>query len=259
MRKPAAPLSVKRHPRERLGAISSGAIHVSLGKLHFLYDWPFFPMPAPSKPQSHVRFPLTRILGSAGNVRVLRVLATDRTEHSASHLARTAGLSPQGTRLILEVLTQQKLVKVHGTGRSQLYSLNSASPLANALVGLFLSEQQRWDGVVATIRDLLAKHGGHVLSAWLYGSVACGEDTANSDVDIALLVSNQSAIEVVREELAELALAQQLRISVTALTPRDLAAVLPDDQWWVGVQQDGKVLKGVPPHVAKRQAERAHA
>lgn len=145
---------------------------------------------------------------------------------------------------------------MHGSGRSHLYSLNGASPLVHAIVELFLAEQRRWDGLVAAIRELLAKHGRHVMSAWLYGSVARGEDTAHSDVHIALLVSVQSAAEAVREELADLASAQQLRISVVALTSSDLAALLPDDHWWVSLRQDGKLLKGLAPQVAKRQAER---
>lgn len=216
-------------------------------------------MPTPSKAQSNVRFPLTSVLGTVGNVRVLRVLATDPSGHSAPHLARTAGLSPQGTRLVLATLSRQQLVTVRGSGRSHLYFLNEASPLAQAVGGLFQSEQRRWDELLATIRAMLAKHGRHLMSAWLYGSVARGEDTAQSDVDVALLVSDQSVGERVRDDLADLGAAQQLEISVVALTPGELAALPSDDRWWEGVVQDGKVLKGVAPHVAKRQADKVPA
>ena len=216
-------------------------------------------MPAPSKAQSHIRFPLTSVLGAAGNVRVLRVLATDPAGHSAPHLARTAGLSPQGTRLVLKTLSQQQLVTVRGSGRSQLYFLNEASPLAQAVSGLFQSEQQRWDTLLARIRAMLAKHGPHLMAAWVYGSVARGEDTAQSDVDVALLVSDQAAAERVRDDLADLGAAQQLEISVVALTPSELAALPPDDQGWTGVIEDGKVLKGVAPQVAKRHADKTPA
>ena len=143
--------------------------------------------------------------GAVGNVRVLRVLVTDPAGHSAPHLSRTAGLSLQGTRLVLKTLSQQHLVTARGSGRSQLYFLNAASPLAQAVSGLFQSEQQRWDTLLARIRAMLARHGPQLLAAWVYGSVARGEDTAQSDVDPALLVSDQAAAERVRDDLAGLA------------------------------------------------------
>lgn len=109
-------------------------------------------MPAPSRAQSYVRYPLTNVLGSAGNVRVLRALVTDRSPQSAPHLARLAGLSPQGARLVLDTLAQQQLVKVHGTGRAQLYALDESHPFASAIAALFQEEHQRSSACMPTWR-----------------------------------------------------------------------------------------------------------
>jgi predicted ArsR family transcriptional regulator len=68
-------------------------------------------VPAPSQTQSHLRHPLTALLGSVGHVRVLRALASDRVPQSAPQLAAAAGLTPQGTRGVLDVLARQRLVK----------------------------------------------------------------------------------------------------------------------------------------------------
>lgn len=68
-------------------------------------------VPAPSQTQSHLRHPLTALLGSVGHVRVLRTLATDRVPQSAAQLALAAGRTPQGTRGVLHVLDRQRLVK----------------------------------------------------------------------------------------------------------------------------------------------------
>ncbi len=216
-------------------------------------------MPAPSQAQSHIRQPLTAIFGSAGNVRVLRTLVGDRSLQSAPQLARLAGLSPQGVRLILDTLAQQQLVGVHGSGRAQLYALNESHPLASALVALFREEQQRWERLLSTIRETLAKHGGAVRAAWLYGSVARAEDTPRSDLDIALLVSSSKVADQVREDLMPLEDAQQLRISLTALTGRELAALPDGDRWWLGVVREARVLKGPAPEAAKRRAAKATA
>jgi len=215
-------------------------------------------MPAPSQTQSHLRHPLTALLGSVGHVRVLRALASDKAPQSAPQLAAAAGLTPQGTRGVLDALVRQRLVKAHGSGRTQLYQLNAAHPLASSLAALFRDEQSRWDGLMSSIRDVLDRHDA-VSAAWLYGSVARGQDAADSDVDIALLVRSQAAADQVREALMPLEDAQQIRISVTALTAKDLAALPEDDPWWVNVMREARALKGAAPEQARRRLAQAVA
>jgi predicted nucleotidyltransferase len=216
-------------------------------------------MPALSQTQSHLRYPLTRILGSAGSVRVLRALVADRAPRSAPQLAGVAGLTPQGVRLVLDTLARQQLVAVHGSGRAQLYALKPAHPFSGALVALFHEEQRRWDALLESIRDVLTRRGRAVSAAWLYGSVARGEDSPASDLDIAILVRSQAVADRVREDLMPLEVGQQLRISLTALTPKDLAALPEDDPWWSDVVRDGRVLKGAAPDQARRRLVKAAA
>ena len=82
------------------------------------------------------------MLGSVGHVRVLRALASDRVPQSAPQLAAAAGLTPQGTRGVLDVLARQRLVKIHGSGRTQLYELNAAHPLASPLAAPLAAHAQ---------------------------------------------------------------------------------------------------------------------
>lgn len=214
-------------------------------------------MPAPSQAQSHVRFPLTTIFSGPSNLRVLRALMTGRAPQSAPQLAQLAGLSPQGVRLVLDTLTRQQLVQVHGTGRAHLYALNESHPLAHALIALFQAEREHWEHLLAAIRDTLAKRGTAVHAAWLYGSVAREQDTPQSDLDIAIVVSSNDMADRIREDLMPLEDAQQVRISLTALTPQELARLPHDDRWWSDVVRDARVLKGVAPEAAKRQAAKA--
>lgn len=209
-------------------------------------------MPVPSQAQSHLRHPLTALIGSAGNVRVLRALATNAAPRSAPQLAATAGLTPQGARGVLTALARQRLVKVYGSGRTQLYVLNAEHPLASSLAALFQDEQRRWDGLMSSIREVLKRHGS-VCAAWLYGSVARGEDASGSDVDIALVVRSRAVADEVREALMPLEDAQQIHISLTALTTKELAALPEDDPWWANVVRDGCVLKGAAPDQTRRR------
>lgn len=201
---------------------------------------------------------MTALLGSAGHVRVLRVLASSGGPQSAPQLAAMAGLTPQGTRGVLEAMARQRLVRAHGSGRAQLYELNAGHPLAPSLAAVFRAEQQRWDGLMEAIRETLKRHAA-VTSAWLYGSVARGEDTPGSDVDIALLVRSQVVADQVREALMPLEDAHQIRISLTALTMEELAALPQDDTWWANIVHEGRVLKGAAPDQARRRLTRAAA
>ena len=190
-----------------------------------------------SQIQSHLQHPLTALLGSAGNVRVLRASVSDRAPQSAPQLAATAGLTPQGTRGVLDVLARQRLVKAHGSGRKQVYELNTEHPLAPSLAALFQDEQGRWDRLIGSIREVLERQGAAVSAAWLYGSVVRGEDWPASDVDIALVVRSQAVAGQVREALMPLEDAQQIRISLTALAGKELASLPEDDPWWAKVVQ----------------------
>jgi predicted nucleotidyltransferase len=125
--------------------------------------------------------------------------------------------------------------------------------LASSLRSLYQDEQRRWDGVLESIREVLQRQGTAVSCAWLYGSVARGEDSSASDLDVALIVRSQAIADQVREDLMPLEDAQQVRISLTALTPKEFAALPEDDPWWVNVVRDGRVLKGAAPEQARRR------
>jgi len=216
-------------------------------------------MPAPSRALSHVRYPLTTLLGSTSNVRLLRILERERLPQSATNLAGLAGLSPQGTRLVLDEFAQQHLVLVQGSGRALLYALNMSHPFAKPLEALFQHERQRWEILMTGIREALDRHGTAVRAAWLYGSVARGEDTPGSDLDIALLVSNHDVADEVREDLMPLEDQQQVSISLTALSAEEIAALPDGDRWWSDLVRDARILKGSAPQAAKRRASTATA
>lgn len=201
-----------------------------------------------STAQSYLRFPLTRLLGNGGNIRVLRAMMSYGAPLSVVQLARDTGLTRQGVRLVLEGLEAQGLVTALGLPRSQLFSVVSDHPFAAALTTMFEQERNRWDVLNQSLRDALQKNPG-VRSAWLYGSVARGEDAPHSDIDIAIVM--QDNVDGVAEEVREalLALEDRLRVhfSVVVLTPADVARLQPNDHWWGDLTKGAKLLKGVGP------------
>lgn len=211
-----------------------------------------------STPQSHLRFPLTRLFASAGHVRVLRALMAYGAPLSVAQLAADSGLTTRGTRFVLESLVSQGMVSVLGQARSQLYCVAPRHPLADAVKTLFEQERGWWEGVQEALRQALASRR-EVRSAWLYGSVARGEDGPRSDVDIALVVS-QDDVEVshqVRDAVQALGDTLSLHFSAVVFTPAELAAIRKDDPWWADVVRDAKVLKGLSPAGERDRCMRA--
>ena len=198
--------------------------------------------------QSHLRYPLTRLFGSPGNVRVLRVLS-DGVASSATQIASGAGLTPQGARLVLDTLASLRIVTVKGTARTQLFELAAVHPFRHLVLELFAAERAIGEDLVARLRERLKKRAG-VQAAWLYGSVARGEDTPASDIDVALFVSAPDVADKVREDLMPIEDELGVHVSVTALTSQELTALRKGDKWWSDVVRDARVLKGVPPEVA---------
>jgi hypothetical protein len=80
--------------------------------------------------------------------------------------------------------------------------------------------------------------------------------TPASDIDLALLVTSPKVADNARENLMPIEDELKVRITVTALTAQDLAALDAGDIWWSDVVRDARVLKGGRPEGAMKTAMR---
>jgi hypothetical protein len=123
------------------------------------------------------------------------------------------------------------------------------------------------------VRTALAGAPLPVLAAWAYGSVARGQDTVASDLDMAVVfdvrdgaVSNgvvsdgaaarrdtgsgvgvETALVALREGLAPLEEAQHVTLSLVGLSRDDVARLSAGDPWWTAVARDAVPLVGPAP------------
>lgn len=202
----------------------------------------------PSSVQSFVRFPLTQLLASGGHVRVLRALLSHGGAQSAAQLASDCAMTARGVRNTLDALVAQGAVRVMGPAGARLFAPALDQPLVSALAQLFEAERQHWQWLQERLRDGLAAEK-QIRSAWLYGSVARGTDEPRSDLDVALVLADDSvdASRQVRDAMQVLGDRLGVHISPVVLTPTELAKLPPGDHWWSEVRRDAKVLKGVAP------------
>ena len=200
-------------------------------------------------PQSHLRFPLTHLLGNESYVRVLRSLIAYGGPLSVAQIAREGGLSVRGTREILRSLVHQQLLKAFGRPRTQLFAVDPQHPLSQGLKDLFSCEQCRWETLLQTLRGIL-QATEEVTAAWYYGSVARGDDEPRSDLDIAIVVGKgdvDSVAAAVRQALLKVEDDYYVSCSVVALSPADVKRLSKGDAWWNSMANAAKTLKGGTP------------
>lgn len=153
-----------------------------------------------------------------------------------------------GVLKVLGNLVAQGAVEVLGSGRSRVFSATK-SPQIEDLKLAFAHERTEWERFLEVLRTAFAKRRD-VLAAWLYGSVARGDDGPDSDVDVAVLVKDDPAADRVRDCLHELERSLRAHFSVMAVTPKDFLTVEPT--LWDAIVRDGRTLKGPEPmHVRK--------
>lgn len=213
----------------------------------------------PLAAQSHIRFPLTRLLASGGAVRVLRALCLFGGPLGVSQLAQETGMTPQGIRMALEALAGQQVVVVMGQGRTNLYAIDARHPMTRALKQLFAEEKAHWEAILQSLRATMGKFK-NIEAAWYYGSVARGEDVPSSDLDIAVVVTGdvEATVDSLREALHALEAAHAITSSVVGVALDEVAGMARDNVWWREMERDARVIKGMPPdRLVQRQRKAA--
>jgi predicted nucleotidyltransferase len=201
----------------------------------------------PSAPQSALHTPLNEILGAEANVRVLRELFRHGGALAVSRLAQDAGMSRPGIRAALTSLRSADVVTELGAGRSVLYQINHKHPLSAALEALLRAEEERTRAVLDAVRQ--AVQAPEIIAAWIYGSVARGEDTLDSDLDLAVLTEHQdrAAIDRVREALDPEAERLHFTPSIVGIDLADVDRMKDGDPWWKNLTMEALVIKGNRP------------
>ena len=147
----------------------------------------------------------------------LLLLHPDSTYH-VRELARLTGTSAGTLHKELSRLAQAGLLLREAQGNQVRYRANRACPVFAELAGMF----RKTSGLVDVIADALASLAGILSLALVFGSLARGEETAGSDVDL-LLVGSAGFADVVKALYPAQATLQR-EVNPLLLTPEELKA-----------------------------------
>jgi predicted nucleotidyltransferase len=140
-------------------------------------------------------------------------------------------LAQSGTGAVqreLVALAESGLLTVTKVGNQRHYQANANSPLFAELRGLVLKTV----GLADVLRTALAPLAGKIEAAFVYGSVAKQQDTAQSDIDV-LIVSADLGYADVFGALETASTAVSRKINPTLYTPADLAKRIENDNAFV--------------------------
>lgn len=101
----------------------------------------------------------------------------------ANEIISRAGAGTGAVQRELAKLEGAGLVTVTRVGNQKHYQANAGAPVFAAIHELVL----RTSGLADVLRGYLAKVGSEITAAFVYGSVAKGQDRAGSDVDLMII------------------------------------------------------------------------
>lgn len=206
---------------------------------------------ARSTPQSALRYPLTILLGTDAHVRLLRELALHGGLLSSPMLATRSGLARASVWSALGTLEAMGAIRSEGAGRARLYRVNDGHPLTKSLQALFEDEALRYSKIRSAVADAVAKVLPDAIAAWIYGSVARGEDGPASDLDIAVVLLSEThpdALDDIREALTGAGDRLGFRPSLVRIAPEDVARLSTSgDPWWRAIESDATTVLGARP------------
>lgn len=161
--------------------------------------------------------------------RVLAVLlgAPDRSFYANEVIA----LAQSGTGAVqreLAGLAEAGLLTVSKQGNQKHYQANASAPVFAELRSLVLKTM----GLADVLRTALAPLAAQIDAAFIYGSVARQQDTAQSDVDV-MIVSNALGYGEVFGALEGATVSLGRKVNPTLYTPADWAKRLRSDNAFI--------------------------
>jgi predicted nucleotidyltransferase len=141
------------------------------------------------------------------------------------------GLARSGTGAVQRELTRLEgagLVTVTRVGKQKHYQANTASPVFEELRVLVL----KTSGLADVLREALVPLARNVRAAFVYGSIAKGEDTAASDIDL-MVISDRLTYADLFEALEEASTRLGRKVSPTIYSSKELSKRVKQDNAFV--------------------------
>lgn len=135
--------------------------------------------------------PLNDLIGNTTRIDILRTFFQYPGEFTGRHIAKLCHLPQATVQKQLDVLKAHHLLTFKQVGPSRVFSINIEHILYFALLDLFERENKMLEEIEARIRtsiDTNVSLRKNVMHASMFGSIATGQSTQESDLDLFLVI-----------------------------------------------------------------------
>ena len=157
-------------------------------------------------------------------------------EHLQESLIQLAGLGRGTVQRELEFLARAGVVRRTVRGRQVYFQANAESPIYAELRGLVVKTA----GVGDALRSALAPLSGRIRVAFIYGSVAKGNERRGSDVDV--MVIGEASFAEASEALARAQKAIGREVNPSVYAPADFRAKVAARQHFLSTVLTGEKI-----------------
>lgn len=187
-------------------------------------------IPAPS---------LESVLASPARFRTARILSRlPDKEFTGRELAGTLGLSHSTIQATMRTFVDAGVARERRIGRACVFRANRDSALLGVLDRLFRAEEQAKEALVKSIQDAMDKTHSAVI---LFGSVARGEATRRSDLDLLVVTKEPQMTSEALAALEERLIRRYgLHVDAKVVTPADIRA--SDKAYIKNALAEGRVI-----------------
>lgn len=126
---------------------------------------------------------ISHLLGNTRTAILAALLLRPEGRLHVRELARQAGVSPGTLHRELTALTALGMLRREAVGRQVFFAANRDCPVFEELAGLL----RKTAGLVDVVRSALQPHAARIYAAFIYGSLAAGAESSQSDVDVMIL------------------------------------------------------------------------
>ncbi len=160
---------------------------------------------------------ISHLLGDTRTAILATLLQKPDEPRHVRDLARMTGVSPGALHRELTSLASFGVLRRSEVGRQVYFAADRQCPVFEDLAGLM----RKTAGVVDVVRGALQPHSDRISAAFVYGSVAAGSETSQSDVDV-MIIGDLTFAEAV-QALAPVQQTVRREVNATVMKPAEFA------------------------------------
>ncbi|MDP2183014.1 MAG: nucleotidyltransferase domain-containing protein [Actinomycetota bacterium] len=198
------------------------------------------------------------VLGTRSKVRVLRVLHGVRVPLNASQIGYRTKLSQPAVSAALEALADMGLVESASAGRARVHWLVRENVYVREMVDPVFQTEAAVPEMLET--DVKTAFGRETVSIVLFGSYARGDQDAESDIDLVMVVADEALRarldNFLSERLGELGSRWGARLSAIVYSAAEAAGLHSGSSaFYESLANEGVVVSGMRPGDWRRHGQ----